>query len=387
VQSVRIETNGLTVGQFGSRQGASLKINELARLDAPSKRIHLNEGCVSTNVQLNDYPTTPLYNIKAVVQATGISPSTLRAWERRYQICHPHRTESGYRLYSDRDIAMIRWLKAQVDAGMAISQAVSWLDTLAQDAAGMENVALPVTNGTVFEPLSSPGARRLTVRDSNVLYLELLNALLRFDEISAEQVLTEAFALYPVEFVGEQIITPVLVEIGERWHRGEVSITVEHYATTYLLQRLAVVLRSVQSPNKGALIWVACAPSERHEIGALLLVIYLRRAGYQVRYIGADVPIEDFISEVHRERPALILLSASLPETAPQLQQITAQLSKLDNYRPIIGYGGRIFRERPELRNLITGVYMGDTALEAVESTNELLLNRKGSQSAQMASH
>ena len=85
---------------------------------------------VNTNIRLSDYATTPLYNIKAVVQATGISPSTLRAWERRYHMCSPQRSESGYRLYSDRDVAIIRWLKSQVDAGMAISQAVAWLDSL-----------------------------------------------------------------------------------------------------------------------------------------------------------------------------------------------------------------------------------------------------------------
>ena len=91
---------------------------------------------VVTAIRLNEYSTAPLYNIKAVVQSTSISPSTLRAWERRYNMCKPQRSESGYRLYSDRDVAVIRWLKAQVDAGMSISQAVAWLQSLTEEQGG-----------------------------------------------------------------------------------------------------------------------------------------------------------------------------------------------------------------------------------------------------------
>ena len=74
-----------------------------------------------------DLDNEPVYNMKAVVEATGISAATLRAWERRYGALSPGRTDSGYRLYSARDIAVLRWLKARVDEGMSISQAISLL--------------------------------------------------------------------------------------------------------------------------------------------------------------------------------------------------------------------------------------------------------------------
>lgn len=324
-------------------------------------------------LRLNEYPATPLYNIKAVVQATGISPSTLRAWERRYKVCQPQRTESGYRLYSDRDIAMIRWLKVQVDAGMAISQAVSWLDSLAEEAAGLENVALPGLNGSPLRPVQTPAQARRDASDSGALIRGLVNALLRFDEQRAEAILTEAFGLYPLEYVGEEIVTPALIEIGERWHNGEISVTLEHYATNYLIQRLAVLLRGATGMQTGPLIWVACAPSELHEIGALLLVIYLRRAGHRVHYMGKDIPVDDFVSEVQRARPAMVLLSASMPDSVVELATLTAALLQIDPQPPFVGYGGRVFRERPTLRDTIAGVYMGDTAYEAVANTNERL--------------
>lgn len=327
--------------------------------------------------RLGDYPFTPLYNIKAVVQATGISSSTLRAWERRYQVCQPQRTESGYRLYSDRDIAIIRWLKQQVEAGMAISQAVSWLDNLAEEAQGLEHVALPGNHPPPAEHNRFVEKRQFSVRDIMVLQNELLAALVNFDENQAEHLMTEAFSLYPLEFIGENLVAPLLVEVGERWHKGTLSITREHYITSYLTQRLAVLLRSVQNPNKGAQLWVACASTEQHDIGAILLTLYLRRAGYQVHFMGKDLPRTDFVQEVRLQRPALVLLSASTAEGAQELRELTAALAQIENQRPIIGYGGRIFKNQLELRKQITGIYMGDSAVEAVESTNELLLNNQ----------
>ena len=70
----------------------------------------------------------PAFNLKAVVRETGLKPDTIRAWERRYGVLSPGRSNGGYRLYSERDIATLRWLKNQVDAGVSISRAVALLE-------------------------------------------------------------------------------------------------------------------------------------------------------------------------------------------------------------------------------------------------------------------
>ena len=180
-----------------------------------------------------------------------------------------------------------------------------------------------------------------------------------YDEARAEQVLSSAFALYPLEEVGEYVIMPTLVEIGERWHKGAVSITREHYATNYLLQRLAALLRSTPPWGDGPAIWVGCAPGERHEIGMLLLAIYLRRRGYQVCYLGQDLLEDDLIQEISEQQPALVLFSATSTETAANLRRLCNRLVELGSPRPLIGYGGRVFNLHPELRSSIAGVYSG----------------------------
>jgi methanogenic corrinoid protein MtbC1 len=206
-----------------------------------------------------------------------------------------------------------------------------------------------------------------------VLQQRLLHALLAYQEDGAEAVLAHAFALYSIEQVGEEVIMPVLVEIGDRWHRGLLSVTREHYATNYLIQRLAALLRTVPNATNTPLIWVGCAPGEQHEIGAMLLSIYLRRVGYTVRYLGQDLPGEDLVAETKLVKPELLLFSATTVEAANKLQSLCEMLANLDPPRPMIGYGGRAFNLRPELRDEIAGVYLGATAVEAVESIGDLL--------------
>jgi hypothetical protein len=76
---------------------------------------------------LQSLPDTPRYNIKAVVQQTQVNISTLRAWEQRYGVPNPKRSDHGHRLYSQRDVGIIKWLKQCTEEGLAISQAVLML--------------------------------------------------------------------------------------------------------------------------------------------------------------------------------------------------------------------------------------------------------------------
>ena len=179
-----------------------------------------------------------------------------------------------------------------------------------------------------------------------------------------------------MEQVGEHVIVPTMIEVGERWHRKEISVTREHYASNYLLQRLAAILRIVPNGYGGPLVWVGCAPGERHEMGVMLLCIYLRRAGFQVRYLGQDLPEDDLVHEALLQKPALILLSAAGNESAGRLRQLCGRLVEIEPPRPIVGYGGRIFNVNPELRDSMTGVFLGASAVEAVEGVAELLAER-----------
>jgi DNA-binding transcriptional MerR regulator len=340
---------------------------------------------------LGDFAATPLYNIKAVVQATGISPSTLRAWERRYNIAQPHRSESGYRLYSERDIAVIRWLKAQVEAGMSISQAVSWLGNITTEAGDTAHTVLPTASSSIPQheslaalPTFHREPHREEVHDLTTLQHELISALTHFDEEAAEEVIAEAFAVYPFEQVGDKLFMPVLQELDEWRQRGDLTVTAQHYASNYLLHRLGTLLRATPNHHTGPLIWVGCACAEAPDAGALLLSIYLRRSGYQVHYLGHNLPVEeravqDLIHEVRRHQPAMLIFSATTALAAERVGQLSSRLTQYKHLPAIVAYSGAVYTHSPELRAVTAGVYIGAENKEAVQNINELLAERQHS--------
>lgn len=285
---------------------------------------------------LND---TPVYTIKTVVQETGIAPATLRAWERRYGVLSPGRSEGGYRLFSERDISTLRWLKSQVDAGMSISRAVALLEIRRQ--AGEEPELELDRRGVALPPHN--------IRTTEAIVEDLLAALLAFQEDGAERLLGEAFALYPVDTVAEKIVAPTLVEIGERWHRGDVSVFQEHFATAFLRRRLTVVFNAYEQPRSGPLAMTGSAPSEWHDVGILLVSLALRRAGWRVIYLGQNVPAEHLLSELQRMKPELLCLSCATRDSALAARVIDRALGKAPEPRTQLILGGRAFQAHPEL--------------------------------------
>lgn len=272
------------------------------------------------------YSTEPIYNIKAVTRRTGIPAPTLRAWERRYKMLAPRRNAGNYRLYSDRDIAVLRWLHEQVEAGLSISRAVALL----------ENPR--VRDDTPVLPPESEERENLAV-----LATRLFERLAVMDEESASAALAEAFAIYPIEDVCEGVITPALARMGDGWQAGHLMVAAEHHATAYLVGRLHGLLNA-QPTGNGPLALVGCAPGERHEIGALMLAVMMRRARLNLRYLGADVPIEAWTQAIDELRPHLVAISATRAESAAPIAQIGEHLGK-DAGRglPVFVVGGAAF--------------------------------------------
>src|SRR5512135_2457059 len=126
--------------------------------------------------------------MKTVVQQTGITPTTLRAWERRYGILQPDRSDGGYRLYSEQDIALLRWLKSQVEAGVNIGRAVALLEHRQQESAGLNSLSMgPALPSMRFKASPEPQVVALhpDAHHAGATVDELLHALLAFCETKA----------------------------------------------------------------------------------------------------------------------------------------------------------------------------------------------------------
>lgn len=313
---------------------------------------------MTETLRLSNYDHTPIFTIKTVVHETGIAPATLRAWERRYGCLSPGRSEGGYRLYSERDIAILRWLKRQVDAGVSISRAVLLLEkrhgTDAEEGAPGSLTA------------ANPRLPAQGVRSTASIVDELIGTLLAYDETQAETILNEAFALHAVDVVAEEVVAPTLVEIGERWHRGEVSVVQEHFATAFLRRRLTALFHAYDQPGKGPLAVTGSAPGEWHDVGILLVSLALRRRGWRVIFLGQNVPVDQLIEQVRTLQPAAICVSAATRDSAVALTQLSAAVAALPEPRPKLLLGGRAFNVQPELRNDFPQAFVASSAQDLV---------------------
>jgi DNA-binding transcriptional MerR regulator len=310
-----------------------------------------------------DLPDTPQHTIKFVCAQTGIRAVTLRAWERRYHVLRPQRTSGNYRLYSERDVALLRWLKTRVDSGLVISRAAEELDEMRRARSWPQPVV------SVPEPTA---AARLASAPPAEYGQRLYAALVALDEGQAGSILTEATALFDLGAVCLDIIQPCLVLIGEAWYRGDIRIATEHFASQYLRGRLLSLFQSLPLRPRAPRIVVGCAPGEFHEIGSLMLALFLRRDGYRVDFLGADVHIGDLFEFARVERPALICLSANSDTTARELRTMQAKLAGM-RPRPRFGFGGRIFNDDAALRATLPGIFLGQNADEARQAVRQLL--------------
>ena len=306
---------------------------------------------------LGQFSTTPIFNTKAVARETDVPADTFRAWERRYGIPRPQRTAGGHRLYSEHDIAIIRWLRDRTAEGMNISQAVMLLNSSLTAIPKQAPPPVTVSN----EP-----------RAMGFLIEELVTSLIAFDAAQAERLIGEAFTMFPFEDVLLMLVQPTMVEIGERWHHGEINIAVEHFATQFMRRKLSSMLNMFEGdPQRGKII-IACAPDELHDLGALFVALFLMRRGWHVIYLGPQVPILDLQEAVQSLRPDLVCISASMPETARQVADVARALQRTTPNVPI-GYGGRVFNNDPALRDAIPGIYLGQDGRELVEAVAALL--------------
>jgi len=323
---------------------------------------------------LDAYSDMPLFNTKAVVHHTGVPAPTLRAWERRYGILAPRRGENDYRLYSERDMMMVSWLRERVENGMTISQAIALLRSIEPARRRGRRAGRGLPPSSVLEaPVTAPAPTpaRFALDDLAATLLSQLSAL---DEGGAARTLAQALAIVSVEDVCLGLLTPLLVEIGRRWECHELPSTTEHFATGVIRAQLEDLLRTAASGASGPLIFVGCAPSEQHELGALMVALFLRRAGMRVAYLGQNVEPESLFTMLGMYRPAGVVLSAAMEPHAMELARIAEQLRDAPAPRPALFFGGRAFAEHPELAEHLRPYYLPGDARAAVEEIRRKLV-------------
>lgn len=230
-----------------------------------------------------------MYNIKQAAAKAGVSVPVLRAWERRYGIVSPPRTASGYRRFDDETVARIRTMRELVGEGWSPSSASAAI------LAGEVPVRRDPDHGATASPRHASDGDRETAADIDIA-ARLVDASRDLDTAALELVLDDLFTRGSFERVAAELLFPSLRLLGDAWASGEVSVAGEHLASGAVLRRLGQALEGAGRPIPGRpRIVVGLPPGGRHELGALAFAVAARRAGLSVAYLGADLPVADWV--------------------------------------------------------------------------------------------
>ncbi len=255
------------------------------------------------------------YPIRAVSRLTGIAIDTLRAWERRYRAVTPVRDDRG-RVYSDADVARLRLLQEAVAGGHSIGRLAALSDGQLR------------TLVAAFEPTAAPPVD--PTRRTSLDTAALVAAVRGYDAAEIDRQLARlAAVLRPIDLL-QDVLMPVLAQVGDDWHRRRASIAQEHATSSAVRNLLGAFLRVHARADVPARLLFATPAGERHEFGTLGAALLAASSGLGVAYLGPDLPAHDIVASVKPAGARVLVLgltaTAAGAGTARELRAIVRDL-------------------------------------------------------------
>jgi MerR family transcriptional regulator, light-induced transcriptional regulator len=234
------------------------------------------------------------YPIRAVSKLTGIAIDTLRAWERRYGAVTPTRDDRG-RMYTEADVARLRLLGGAVERGHSIGRLAGLSNDELRDLCG-------ATAGVVAGSALMAG-RRMPLDTT-----ALVTALREYDAVGLDQELSRlAAVLRPLDLL-QDVLMPVLTQVGDDWHQRRTRIAHEHLMSSTMRNLLGAFLRLYARRETSVRLLFATPSGERHEIATLGAAMLAASAGLGVSYLGADLPAREIVDSVEPAGARVLVL-------------------------------------------------------------------------------
>lgn len=236
-----------------------------------------------------------MFPIREVARLTGVNPVTLRAWERRYGLILPTRTESGHRLYSLTDIEQIRSILSWIARGVAVSK-----------------IGQLLARSQAAQVLSSIVPDSLVQADYAQWQGQVRTALSNFDDLELARIYGQVFSTYSLNVVFQDIFMPVWTQaLQQKEIFGQASewVMLDAFLRSRVQQRLNML--------RGALparVAVAAIEGHCHELELLLSALLLSGGEAGVRVLALGKPFEELTLVCEKIRPqALVLVSNRAP--------------------------------------------------------------------------
>jgi DNA-binding transcriptional MerR regulator/methanogenic corrinoid protein MtbC1 len=257
-----------------------------------------------------------MYTIKHAAEMVGIPVATLRAWQRRYRVVNPERSNAGYRLYGDEDIAVLRRMQALVTSGWSPKEASK------ATASGEARVATTPAPRPDEPPVSGSASREGKAAP------DLVEAAAALDPFAVSRMLDEHFATSSFEQIVDSWLLPQLERLGRAWADNRVTVAGEHMVAAAVQRRLSAAFDAAGQDSRRACFLLTGLPSgSRHELGILSFATAARRQGLAVLHLGTDLPLADWLSAVERQQPDAVVLAVPTPSDVASAAELVQRLS------------------------------------------------------------
>ncbi len=245
-----------------------------------------------------------LFPIREVSRVTGVNPVTLRAWERRYGLIQPTRTDSGHRLYSAADIEAVRSILAWIERGVSVSKVGK---ILARSSA----IKLP-----------APVYVEVTSSEWGEWQARIRSALAEFDAVQLERLYGQVFSTYPLLVVFQDIFVPLWQELllhRDEYGQASAWLFLDAFLRARALQRL-----QLGAPGAGTIL-LSALPGHCRELELLVAGLLLGGTDGRVQVLALGQPVEELVLVCEKIQPqALVLFS-----NHPPADDLPRQLSRL----------------------------------------------------------
>lgn len=245
-----------------------------------------------------------LFPIREVSRLTGVNPVTLRAWERRYGLIQPTRTESGHRLYSQANIEAIRSILAWLERGVAVSK-----------------VGKILQRNEAAQTLVAPASVSLASAEWGEWQEQLRCALHDFDQLRLEQLYGQIFSSYPLAVAFQDVLMPLWQQLRLRqdeFGRRSEWLFYDSFLRARALQRLQFARGTGEIR-----VLLAAMPGQCHELELLVCGLLLGDAAVDLTVLAQGQPLEELTLVCEKLQPQLLVLFSNHPPSNDFARQMT----------------------------------------------------------------